>query len=230
MSETFSDLARIDGLPPVSRETQERLEAYVGLLRRWQATHNLVAPSTLPRIWTRHVADSLQIQAVLAEWFPHGAPLPLIDLGSGGGLPGIVLACILAEGAAGTGLAGVRSITLVESNGKKAGFLRHVQRTLDLPVTIEARRIEDVAAERGKEAHIVTARALAALDPLLGLAAPLLMQHGSLGIFPKGRAFEVEVDRARLYWSFSLERRGSLTDAEAAILVVSDVRRKSDAA
>ena len=133
--------------------------AYVDLLTTWQKTTNLVAPSTLPEIWTRHVADSLQLFALAPDaklW---------IDLGSGGGFPGIPLACLLAD------IPGAQ-MHLVESNGKKAAFLREAARQLALPVTVHAQRIEDFTAAFEGHADAVTARALAPLVKLFRMLIP----------------------------------------------------------
>lgn len=196
-------LARIR---PVSRETLARLERYAELLRRWQPVKNLVAPDTLARLWSRHFADSCAAHDALPEarrW---------VDLGSGAGFPGLVTAILLAD------TPGAR-VDLVESNGRKAAFLATVGREVGAPAVVHARRIEDVAAELAGGVDAVSARALAPLDALLGLAAPLLV-GGAVGVFHKGRDLAAEVAAARGRWSFDLVEHPSPTDPEGRIAVV----------
>src|SRR5262249_12935179 len=163
-------------LTPVSRETVERLDRFVDLLLTWQKTTNLISPSTLAQLWTRHVADSLQ----LLDIAPNARTW--IDLGSGGGFPGIVIACALADqkGAA---------VHLVESNTKKAAFLREAARITGTPVTVHAVRIENFVDSWDGRADAVTARALAPLKLLLTLSFPLIAA-GAQGVFPKGQDVE----------------------------------------
>ncbi|MCA0406828.1 MAG: 16S rRNA (guanine(527)-N(7))-methyltransferase RsmG [Proteobacteria bacterium] len=190
----------------VSHETFERLTAYVGLLEHWQKRINLVAPSTLQEIWTRHILDSVQLFAIKPEakhW---------LDLGSGGGLPGLVLGALLAEVPGG-------KITLVESNGKKGAFLRHVSAELRLPVTVEVERIEAVIP-RLEIPEIVTARALASLDMLLGFSN-LLLKSGAVGLFPKGREHAEELTLAHKNWHFSVQQHASVTESSSRILEIS---------
>ncbi|MEM8876341.1 MAG: 16S rRNA (guanine(527)-N(7))-methyltransferase RsmG [Pseudomonadota bacterium] len=189
----------VDHFPfSVSRETNRRLERHLELLRQWQKTHNLVAASTLNELWPRHVKDSARLWPLISSSCKSGS---LVDLGSGAGFPGIVLAAIAKE----TGRESQWPIHLIESNGKKAAFLRHVVRSLDLNATVHQDRIETIAPQLADEnVTVVTARALAPLDKLLALAAPLLIA-GATGIFPKGRRFEVEVEAAKRYWKFDLQ-------------------------
>ncbi|KAF0231904.1 MAG: hypothetical protein FD175_465 [Beijerinckiaceae bacterium] len=190
----------------VSRETLARLEAYVALLLQWQQRINLISPTTIPDIWTRHILDSAQLHHLRPDarrW---------ADLGSGGGLPGIVIACLLAEKADG-------EIHLIESNGKKAAFLRHVSTSLALPAVIHAVRIED-AVPRLPQTDVVTARALAPLTDLLRFSN-LLLKSGAVGLFPKGRDVEEELTTARLNWHFSSRLHASVTDPEARIVEIS---------
>lgn len=190
----------------VSRETLARLEAYVALLLQWQQRINLISPTTIPDIWTRHILDSAQLYHLRPDarrW---------ADLGSGGGLPGIVIACLLAEKADG-------EIHLIESNGKKAAFLRHVTTSLALPAMIHAVRIED-AVPMLLQIDVVTARALAPLTDLLR-SSNLLLKRGAVGLFPKGRDVEEELTTARLNWHFSSRLHASVTDPEARIVEIS---------
>ncbi|MCA3626462.1 MAG: 16S rRNA (guanine(527)-N(7))-methyltransferase RsmG [Methylobacterium sp.] len=186
----------------VSRETLERLEAYVALLTQWQETTNLVAPSTIGQIWSRHILDSAQLFALA----PNARTW--IDLGSGGGLPGLVLACQLKE------VGG--SIDLVESNTRKAAFLRHVATQLALPAQVHGDRIEAVLP-RLATPDIVTARALAPLAKLIGHSKQLL-KSGAIGLFPKGREYAAELTDAGKHWHFSHELHASRTEPEARII------------
>ncbi len=190
----------------VSRETLQRLEAYVELLLQWQSRINLISPRTISEIWSRHVLDSVQ----LAELAPAAARWA--DLGSGGGLPGLVLGCLLVERPGGV-------IDLVESNGKKSSFLRHVATTLALPVHVHAERIEDAVATL-PQPEVVTARALAPLDVLIGYSN-LLLKRGAIGLFPKGRDFDEELTAAQRSWHFSYALHRSVTDSEARIIEIS---------
>jgi len=193
----------------VSRETEERLEIYAALLRMWQARINLVAPSTLPELWSRHIADSAQLLPL--------APQARVwaDLGSGAGLPGLVIAVLLADrqGA---------HVHLIESNGKKAAFLRTAIRETDAPATVHDGRIERVLALLGP-VDAVTARALAPLPDLLGLSATAL-EKGAVGIFPKGREVNEELTLARRSWTIDAALVPSRTDPEARILIVRSAR------
>jgi 16S rRNA (guanine527-N7)-methyltransferase len=205
----------VAAIVPIDRTARERLEDYAALLRRWQATMNLVAPSTLPDLWRRHMADSAQAQALVPD------ALRWVDLGSGAGFPGLVTAILLAgrDGA---------SVTLVEANGKKAAFLRTVARELQLPVTVLAERIESVAerhAESLGRVDAVSARALADLTHLLGYAEPWLAT-GSIGVFHKGQDFAVEVASATQSWVFDLVEHQSRVDGAGRILVVSSLSRR----
>jgi 16S rRNA (guanine527-N7)-methyltransferase len=207
-----ADRARALSLVTVSRETLARLDEFVTLLLKWQATTNLVAPSTLSRVWTRHVADSLQLLTLAPEariW---------LDLGSGGGFPGVVLACALAE------RSGAR-VHLVESNGKKAAFLREAARALTLPTLVHAARIKDVVHRLTEPVDIVTARALAPLADLLAYAEPVL-KKGAQGLFPKGQDVEAELTEASKYWRINTTLAPSLTSADARIVVVRRAERR----
>ena len=159
-------------LVPVSRETEQRFELYAELLTRWQRVKNLVAPSTLPEIWTRHIADSAQILK-LAPTARRWA-----DFGSGAGFPGLVVAICLADT---TGV----EIHLVESNARKCAFLREVARECGAPATIHNGRIEDVAPTLNS-IDVVTARALAPLPRLIEMGR-ILIDGGAMAIFLKSR-------------------------------------------
>jgi 16S rRNA (guanine527-N7)-methyltransferase len=202
------DRARADALLAgiVSRETWKRLDGLVALLLKWQRTTNLVAPSTLAEIWTRHVADSLQLLTIA----PNARAWA--DLGSGGGFPGLVLACAMAD------YPGAK-IDLVESSQKKSAFLREAARVLSVPAIVHAQRIEDFVSAPVQSFDVITARALAPLDKLIGYAFPLL-KTGTIGLFPKGRDAEAELTAASKSWIMDAELVPSVTDPQARIVVV----------
>ena len=190
----------------VSRETWERLEQFVDLLVRWQRSTNLVASSTIPQVWMRHVADSLQLVPIVPNvhrW---------IDLGAGGGFPGIVIACALA------GKPGAE-VHLVESVQKKAAFLRAATSELALPAIVHAQRIEDFVSATTERFDVVTARALAPLDKLIGYAIPLL-KRGAVGLFPKGQDVEAELTQAAKSWTIEADLVPSRTDPRSRIVRV----------
>ena len=191
----------------VSRETHERLIAYEALVRKWNAKINLVAPSTLPEFNSRHIQDSIQIFDHVQ--FPEGN---WVDLGSGGGLPGIVVS-IYAQKAPLT-------VSLVESDQRKSAFLRTVIRELSLQnVSILTGRIENVPP---LAANFVSARALAPLSVLLSMVQRHMHQDGT-AIFLKGRSWKAECDEARKEWRFDVTSFPSKTDPDAAILKITGV-------
>jgi 16S rRNA (guanine527-N7)-methyltransferase len=200
------DRERALTLTPVSRETLARLDAFVELLLRWQHASHLVAPSTLPRLWTRHIADSLQ----LIDIAPHARTW--LDLGSGAGFPGMVVACALAS----TVGAGVH---LVESNAKKAAFLREARRLTGASAEVHAERAEHFVERFRAPVEIVTARALAPLNSLLQLCFPLLA-GGTTALFPKGQNVEEELGEARQNWNINVNLVPSRTEPDARIVVV----------
>jgi 16S rRNA (guanine527-N7)-methyltransferase len=200
----------------VSRETIDKLSTYEALLRQWQKTINLVAPSTLDTIWARHFADSAQLLALA----PPDAKRWL-DLGSGAGFPGFVLAVMLADrpGA---------KVTLIESDTRKAAFLGEVARRTGAPVDIRPERIEKVATQsKLGPVDVITARALAPLPRLLELAAPAFSDH-TVGLFLKGREAETEVDAASERWTFAGELQPSVTDVSGRIVVVRALEAKRE--
>ena len=196
----------------VSRETLERLDRFVVLLTEWQARINLVAPATLGEVWDRHIGDSLVLERLLPP-FERA-----IDLGSGGGLPGLIVA------AARVGDGGV--VDLVESNGKKAAFLRTVQRELGLPGTVHAARIETCGVAIAA-ADVVTARALAALDELCGLVGPHL-KRGARCFFQKGRSHEQEIAAATAHWRFTMLRHPTGLADDSVVLELAGVEPASE--
>ncbi len=193
--------------PPsgVSRETTEKLRDFVDLLLRWNRRINLVSARSAEDVWRRHVLDSLQLLPLL----PDG-PAPLLDIGSGAGFPGLVLA-------AATG----RRTSLVEADKRKAAFLAEASGRLGLAsVEVYAERIED--AELPK-AGLLTARALAPLPTLLRYAHDLLAP-GGVALFPKGRTAEEELTGASRDWKMRVERFPSRTDPASTILRISEIR------
>jgi 16S rRNA (guanine527-N7)-methyltransferase len=209
-----ADRARALLLTNVSRETLQRLDRFVTLLLAWQKTTNLIAPSTIQTLWTRHIADSLQLLDLAPEariW---------IDLGSGGGFPGLVLACALAK-TPGT------AVHLVESNAKKAAFLREAQRATGASATVHAERIEKFAAAFAGKADIVTARALAPLSSLFDLCGPLLGKTGACGLFPKGQRVDLELQDASKSWIVNAELLPSRTDSSGRIVRVREIRPRN---
>lgn len=195
-------------IPP---KVMDRLDRFVAALLQWQATTNLVAPSTLPELWTRHVADSLQLLP-LAPNAKHW-----VDLGSGGGFPGLVLACALADSPGSV-------VHLVESNLKKAAFLREAARLTGAPAKVHAVRIEDFVDGFAEPVEIVTARALSPLDNLLESAYPLLRKRAE-ALFLKGQDIEVELTRASKCWSIDAELIPSATDSFGRIVRVRSAER-----
>lgn len=207
------DRARALALTPVSRETIDRLDRFAGIFAQWQRRTNLIAPSTEAKLWTRHIADSLQLIALAPRaqiW---------VDLGSGGGFPGLVIACALAEtpGA---------QVHLVESNAKKAAFLREAARLTGAPAMIHAERIADFVRHAPDRLDVVTARALAPLAELLAEAYPLL-KTGSIGLFPKGQDVEAELTEAAKYWNIQATLAPSCTDPRSRIVVVNAIEPKN---
>jgi 16S rRNA (guanine527-N7)-methyltransferase len=192
-----SDKAAALALTPISRETAARLEAYVDLLVRWQAKTNLIASSTLPNLWTRHISDSLQLLTL--------APNAKIwaDLGSGGGFPGVVLACAMAE------MPGAM-VHLVERNAKKAAFLREALRITGAPGTVHLADIGDSVDSFAGPVDCVTARAVAPLHQLIGFAEPLVGK-GAKALFLKGQDVEAELTEATKYWKITPRLHSSLT-------------------
>ena len=211
--DSASDRARALSLTPVSRETAERLDRFVALLLTWQKTTQLIATSTVSQLWMRHIADSLQLVDLAPEarsW---------VDMGTGGGFPGLVIACALAE------TAGAR-VHLVESNAKKAAFLRAAAAATESPAVVHAMRMENFVESFAGAPDIVTARAVSPLSSLLGQCLPLL-QRGAIGIFPKGQDVGAELTEASRYWRMTADLVLSRTDPKARIVCVRAVERRA---
>ena len=199
-------------VPAVSRETVDRLIAFEELFRKWSKAINLASPSTLNELWTRHILDSVQLFPLASDaknW---------LDIGSGGGFPGIVTACFLADQPG-------SAIDLIESAGKKAAFLRTAAGHLNVPARIHSARIEAMW-QKIETPQVVTARALASLNDLFGLAEPWLT-NGAKALFQKGRDYQREIDESRVGWSFDLVQHQSAIDQASVILEISNLRRKT---
>jgi len=195
----------------VSRETFDRLETYATLLRKWTGTINLVSRSSLDDLWRRHFLDSAQLWPLLPP-APASRPRVLVDLGSGAGFPGLVLAIL-----------GAGTVHLIESDSRKAVFLREVARVTGTPVVVHERRIESLPP---MAADVVTARACASLPRLLDLAAPFLRPSGpgdpgGIGLFLKGRTLQKELTDSSEKWKMRFDLHPSRTDPAAQILRLS---------
>jgi len=210
VSET--DKAAALKLTPVSRETESRLYRYVSLLVEWQAKTNLIAPSTLPQLWTRHISDSLQ----LLDLAPSARRW--LDFGSGGGFPGVVLACAMAdhEGA---------SVQLVERNAKKAAFLREAIRVTGASGSVVLADIGDYVDSSQAPVDCVTARAVAPLHILLGYAEPLVKQ-GATALFLKGQDVESELTEATKYWNIEPRLHPSRTSGQSWIVQLDAIQQR----
>jgi 16S rRNA (guanine527-N7)-methyltransferase len=201
-----ADRAAALKLIPVSRETLERIDAFVELFLRWQRAVHLVAPADLSKLWTRHIADSLQ----LIELAP--AAKNWADLGTGGGFPGLVIA--LAFGTREKGL-----VHLIESDQRKAAFLREAIRVTSAPAKVYAERVESAAKRLAAEVDVVTARALAPLPRLLELAAPFFAR-GIPAIFPKGQDVDNELTESTKSWNIQATIAPSRTHPHGKIVIV----------
>ena len=191
----------LDALP---FEIVRRLEQFAGLLARWNQRINLVSSGDLAKLWSRHIWDSLQLMAHVP------AAASIIDLGSGAGFPGLILAIRTGN-----------PVTLIEADTRKAAFLREAARETATRVTILNARIEEATPSA---ASIVTARALAPLPTLLHWAAPLLLPGGSC-LFLKGKSVDDELTQASTRWHMTIERTPSRTDPDGVILALSHIRR-----
>jgi 16S rRNA (guanine527-N7)-methyltransferase len=255
-----ADRARVFARFHVSRETAARLDLFVCHLLEWQQKINLVAPSTLPSLWIRHIADSLQLLDIagrltrvaeaasgvtpgparpeslidtLATSQPNVAKtdvpareqrsirqrLTWVDLGSGAGFPGLVIACAIAQ-------TNGACVHLVESHGKKAAFLREAIRKTGAAAIVHAMRIETVAPQLAVIADVVTARALAPLADLLPLVFPFV-QNGAQVLLPKGQDVEAELTAATKYWNIDVEIVPSQTSSKGQILALRGLSRRA---
>ncbi|UCA45577.1 16S rRNA (guanine(527)-N(7))-methyltransferase RsmG [Pseudochrobactrum sp. XF203] len=204
----FDSLKQI--YPSVSRETADDLIGFETLFKKWSKAINLASPNTLETLWERHILDSVQLFKLAPqakEW---------LDLGSGGGFPGVVLAIMLKE----TG----GSIKLVESNSKKSAFLRNALAQFQTHGQVVNARIES-CYQQIQVPEIITARALASLDKLFELTEPW-MAKGAKALFQKGRDYQREIDESLLNWKYDLVRHGSAIEADSVILEISNLQRR----
>jgi 16S rRNA (guanine527-N7)-methyltransferase len=211
-----SDRAAALALTPVSGETEARLDRYVELLLEWQAKTNLVASSTLPTLWTRHISDSLQLLSIVPtakRW---------ADLGSGGGFPGVVLACALAETPGAV-------VHMVERNAKKAAFLREALRVTNSPGKIHLADIGDSVDRMTGPVDCVTARAVAPLHQLIGFVEPLVKQ-GAKALFLKGQDVEAELTEATKYWNIEPHLHSSRSGGHGWIVELDHIERRNPSA
>lgn len=196
-------------ITPVSRETSERLDRFVENFFKWQRVVQLAAPSTLNTLWTRHIADSLQLLPDIAE------AQEIVDVGSGGGFPGLVLAIAAPS----------KKFHLVESDTRKASFLREAARLSDASAEVHAERVESVAKRIGTGIHKVTARAFAPLPKLLELSEDFL-RAGAKGVFLKSQDIDDELTTAAKSWNVNYRLRNSLTDPRGRILLIDKAERR----
>ena len=191
----------------VSRESVERLEVLVAVTQTWQARINLIAPSTLPDIWTRHILDSAQLLPLI-----HRNTLAIADLGSGGGFPSLVLAAIQPA-----------PVHMFESNAKKAAFLAEALRQMGVKAFVHTERLEQRKPVKGlPTVQLITARAFAPLGELLGYAEPFFAR-GATGLFHKGQDVDAELTEAAKSWNITVQKHSSLTDSQAVILEVKEI-------
>lgn len=212
-SEHFNQLTNV--VSNVSRETFDDLMAYKALVKKWQPHINLIANATVPEIWSRHILDSAQ----LFDLAPREA-VSWLDIGSGGGFPGIVLAILLKGRCKSSGISA--HMNMVESNGKKVAFLRTVSAALDLPVTVHQARIED-SYDAILTPDIITARALASLTILFEFIHPWFGMT-TFALLQKGRDYAREVSESGAQWQFNLIQHKSIIDEDSVILEVRELR------
>lgn len=206
------DLSSFCGLS-VSRETEMALAQFEGLVRRWNSSINLVSKSSLNDIRHRHTLDSAQLYTLAPPTSRRW-----VDIGSGAGFPGLVIAILARE------FNGGLKMTLVESDQRKATFLREAARSLKLEVEVLSSRIETL---NPLAADVVSARALAPLGKLMEYAERHLIAEG-IAIFPKGERAEEEIGAARAEWNFRVDSLPSLSDSKAAVLMIRNIRRADE--
>lgn len=192
----------------VSRETLDRIEESLGIFDEWRERINIIGPKERNKLWRRHIFDSLQLIPHLSEG------CRILDLGSGGGFPGLPLACAASDG--------VAHVTMVESVGKKARFLRDYVEKMRLPATVINGRVEAQSDLGGFD--FVTARAFAPLPKLLNYSYTWL-KNGAVGLFHKGEQWKEEIAEAESAWSFSVSVAPSISRDGGVILTISEVER-----
>ena len=196
-------------ITPVSRETSERLDRFVAHLLKWQSAVQLVAPSTLSKIWTRHIADSLQLLPDIAS------AKEVVDVGTGGGFPGLVLAVASAD----------KNFHLIESDTRKSSFLREALRVTETAAEVYAERVESVAKRISTGIHMVTARAFAPLPRMLELTEPFF-REGAKAAFLKSQDIDDELTTAAKSWIVNFQLRTSQTDPRGRILLIDQAKRR----
>lgn len=204
----MNDISRLEQLN-VSRETFERLQVFEAVIRKWNPSINLVSRNSMAELWERHIVDSVQ---VFRATEPKGH---WVDLGSGGGFPGLIISILAHEEAPDL------NVTLVESDQRKSAFLRNAARECGVKCKVISKRIEQAEPQN---ADILSARALADLSLLLEFADRHL-SPGGVALFPKGVSWKKELEQARNKWSFDAEAITSLTEPDAAILKIKGVTR-----
>ena len=208
-----ADRARALALVPVPSEAQRRLAIYVDLLDRWRRVTNLISAASFAEVWTRHVADSAQL-------LPHApGARRWVDLGSGAGFPGMVIAILLAD------VEGAR-VACIDSDRRKCAFLREVARATGAPAEIHAERVEAIAPESLLPVDAVTARAFAPLPRLVELANVWIL-HGAVGIFPRGRSAEAQLEALPAAHDLTIDILASKLDPDAAILRARRLKARS---
>jgi 16S rRNA (guanine527-N7)-methyltransferase len=215
-SASITDRAHTLAMFDVSRETSARLDRFVNLLLAWQSHTNLISRSSIPSLWMRHVADSLQLLDLAKP--PPLKPPVWLDLGSGAGFPGIVIACAVAD-------APGACVHLIESTAKKAAFLREAARETGAPGIVHAGRIEALGPQLGPVADFITARALAPLPQLCSLIAPVL-KKGAQALLPKGQDLDTELTEATKYWNIDADIVPSKTSPTGHILIVRGLSKR----
>jgi len=208
-----TDKAAALAVTPVSRETESLLDRYLDLLREWQVKTNLVAPSTLPNLWTRHVSDSLQLLQLVP------AAKVWVDLGSGAGFPGVVLACALRD---------TRDaiVHLIERNAKKAAFLREALRITNAPGKVHLADIGEIVDRIPGPVDCVTARAVAPLHRLVGFVEPSV-RRGAKALFLKGQDVGTELTEATKYWNITPHLHPSRTGGQGWIVELDRIERRT---
>lgn len=208
---------KLAGIEGVSRETRERLEIYAELLSRWNRRINLVSPATINDLWTRHISDSIQLAALAPE-----TARTWIDLGSGAGLPGLIVA------AARQSANPLERMVVVDSDSRKCAFMSEAARAMNIAVEVRAQRLGSRASAKVAEPFdIISARALAPLPLLLDYAGPFIGKS-TICLFPKGKTRNGEIAEAQRSWHMKLEEIPSVSDPSGAILRIRDVSRMAE--
>lgn len=201
----------IDCVATVSRETLLRLQTYAELLIRWNQKINLVSPETISDLWRRHIADSIQLA--------HLAPVETqswVDLGSGAGLPGLLIATVRQD------IAPLEQMVLIDSDSRKSAFMAEASRAMEVPVTIETRRLGGATELRSFD--VISARALAPLPKLLDYAEPFI-SDGTICLFPKGQSRSSEIEAASVTWCMKIEQIASQSGEGGAVLRIAEMSR-----